>query len=199
MRITKRPDERRKEILNIAMDLFLKKGYENTAVEDITNTMQVAKGSFYNYFKSKQDVFEACILLLAKETVDKYLMILSNSEKSVLERLVEYIEYNFELSQQGQNKDMFEFIHSPTFDVIHSRVIAESTQKLIQTFTQLIKTGMEECNLQTADPEFTAAALLGALGGVHDLLAKRSGESPEKQRKLIYNLMGQILGVNIHL
>ena len=196
MRITKKPDERRKEILDAAMKLFLSKGYENTSVEDITNEMQVAKGSFYNYFKSKQEVFEACILLIANVTVDKYLIILNNGEKPVLERLIEYIEYNFELSKQ-ENNDLFEAIHSPTFDAIHSRVIAESSQRLIQSFTRLIHTGIEESNFQIIDPEFTAAALLGALSGVHDLLTKRRDDTPEEQRRLIYNLMGQILGVTI--
>lgn len=196
MRTTKKPDERRKEILDAAMKLFLSKGYENTSVEDITNDMQVAKGSFYNYFKSKQEVFEACIILVANVTVDKYLIILNNGEKPVLERLIEYIEYNFELSKQ-ENNDLFEAIHSPTFDVIHNRVIAESSQKLIQSFTRLINTGMEESNFQINDPEFTAAALLGALSGVHDLLTKRRDDTPEEQRRLIYNLMGQILGVDI--
>ncbi len=197
MRTSRKPDERRIEILDTAMNLFLNKGYENTSVEDITNTMKVAKGSFYNYFKSKQEVFEACILLITNKTVDKYLVILNNGEKPVIERFVEYIEYNFELSQ-SENNEIFESIHSPTFDAIHSRVVAESTQKLIQTFTQLIKTGMEECNFKTVDPEFTAAALLGALSGVHDLLTKRRNDYPEKQKRMIYDLMGQILGVDIH-
>jgi AcrR family transcriptional regulator len=197
MRTTKKPDERRNEILDTSMKLFMSKGYENTSVEDITNDMKVAKGSFYNYFKSKQEVFETCILLMANATVEKYLVILNNCEKTVIERLIEYIEYNFEISQR-QNKDLFEDIHSPNFDTIHSRVIAESSQKLMQTFTQLIKKGMAECNFQTIDPEFTAAALLGALGGVHDLLTKSSDYTPEEQRRLIYDLMGQILGVKIY-
>ncbi len=53
-----------------------------------------------------------------------------------------------------ENNELFEAIHSPTFDVIHSRVIAESSQKLIQSFTRLINTGMEESNYQVIDPEF---------------------------------------------
>lgn len=198
MRTTKKPDERRIEILDTAMDLFMSKGYESTSVEDITNTMQIAKGSFYNYFKSKQEVFETCMLLVAEKTVDKYLIILNNDEKPVIERLIEYIEYNFEVSQQSENAEIFESIHSPTFDAIHSRVVAESTQKLIQTFTQLIKTGMEASIFQIVDPEVTAAALLGALSGVHDLLVKRKNDSPAEQRKLIYDLMGRILGADIH-
>ena len=47
---------RRGEILRAAMDLFSKKGFELTTVEDITRAAHVAKGTFYNFFPKKEDV-----------------------------------------------------------------------------------------------------------------------------------------------
>ena len=38
------------------MDLFSKKGFELTTVEDITRAAHVAKGTFYNFFAKKEDV-----------------------------------------------------------------------------------------------------------------------------------------------
>ena len=47
----------KKEILlNAAEKLMAKKGYEKTKVEDITSEAGVAKGTFYVYFKSKEDI-----------------------------------------------------------------------------------------------------------------------------------------------
>ena len=40
-----------------AKKLIAEKGYNNTKVEDITNEAQVAKGTFYTYFKTKEDIF----------------------------------------------------------------------------------------------------------------------------------------------
>ncbi|MCR8842497.1 TetR/AcrR family transcriptional regulator [Paenibacillus sp. SC116] len=197
MRTTKKPDERRKEFMDTAMALFLKNGYEKTTVEDITQTIQVAKGSFYYYFKSKQDVFEACIYSAARGIVDKYLIILNNSDKPAAERIVEYIEFNFQLSETGQLNDIFETIHSPVFEVVHNRVAAESMNELLQSLTSLIESGKQDCGFQTDDAEFTAAALLGALREVHNLLSKRIGESSNHQRRLIYNLIERIVGAKI--
>lgn len=49
-------ENRRSEILRAAMDLFSKKGFELTTVEDITRAAHVAKGTFYNFFSKKEDV-----------------------------------------------------------------------------------------------------------------------------------------------
>ena len=44
---------KKEQILEAAMSLILKNGYSHTSVEDITNSIGIAKGSFYTYFKSK--------------------------------------------------------------------------------------------------------------------------------------------------
>ena len=47
---------RSRKDLRAAMDLFSKKGFELTTVEDITRAAHVAKGTFYNFFVKKEDV-----------------------------------------------------------------------------------------------------------------------------------------------
>lgn len=198
MRTVKKPEDRRKEIIDTAMALFIKKGYEKTTVEDITNAMEIAKGSFYYYFKTKQEVFEACISSLASDVIDSYRNILDNNEKPAIMRLIDYIEYNFELSERSKEKGTFDFVHSPTAELLHSKMLEQGKEKLMETFTQLIKSGVDDSNFQTMDPQFTAAALLGTLNEGHELLSKRKDQSPDEQRKLVYTVMGQILGVNIY-
>jgi AcrR family transcriptional regulator len=56
---TKPPEERREELMNAAERLFLKHGVEPTTIEQITVGAGVAKGTFYLYFSSKEDVLAA--------------------------------------------------------------------------------------------------------------------------------------------
>ncbi|HEY4739670.1 MAG TPA: TetR/AcrR family transcriptional regulator [Candidatus Acidoferrales bacterium] len=56
---TKPPAERRDEIMNAARRLFLKQGAGPTTIEQITSGANVAKGTFYLYFSSKEDVLAA--------------------------------------------------------------------------------------------------------------------------------------------
>jgi len=56
---TKPAEERREELMNAAQRLFLKHGVGPTTIEQITTGAAVAKGTFYLYFSSKEDVLAA--------------------------------------------------------------------------------------------------------------------------------------------
>jgi|HubBroStandDraft_4_1064222.scaffolds.fasta_scaffold27083_2 AcrR family transcriptional regulator len=68
---TKPPQERREEIMNAALRLFLKQGVAPTKIEDITAGADVAKGTFYLYFSSKDDVLGALAGRFAEELLRK--------------------------------------------------------------------------------------------------------------------------------
>ena len=53
------PEQRRSDIVRAAMDLFARQGFEQTPVEQIAAGAGVAKGTFYLYFPSKQDLLAA--------------------------------------------------------------------------------------------------------------------------------------------
>lgn len=54
-------EEKKEQILEAAKDVLLKKGIFKTRVEDITSYLGIAKGSFYTYFKSKDQLLEEII------------------------------------------------------------------------------------------------------------------------------------------
>lgn len=45
-------------ILNAAKELFIHFGFKKTSVDDVAQKARVAKGTIYNYFKSKEDLFQ---------------------------------------------------------------------------------------------------------------------------------------------
>ena len=49
----------RQSILDAARRVFAQLGYEAASVRDIIRGTDLASGTFYNYFKSKEEVFEA--------------------------------------------------------------------------------------------------------------------------------------------
>ena len=52
--------EKRNEIISAAVDLFLKKGLDETSIDDIVNKASIGKGTFYKYFKDKNELFVEC-------------------------------------------------------------------------------------------------------------------------------------------
>ena len=55
----RRTAETRQRLFRSAMDLFAKKGFAETTVEDITEAADVGKGTFFNYFPSKDHILLA--------------------------------------------------------------------------------------------------------------------------------------------
>jgi AcrR family transcriptional regulator len=51
--------ETRERLFRASLDLFAKKGFPETTVEDITNAADVGKGTFFNYFPSKDHILLA--------------------------------------------------------------------------------------------------------------------------------------------
>ncbi len=51
----KNPDTIRPLLLEVGLTLFAKRGYHGTGIKEIVDTAHVPKGSFYNYFKSKEE------------------------------------------------------------------------------------------------------------------------------------------------
>lgn len=51
----KNPDTIRPLLLEVGLTLFARRGYHGTGIKEIVDTAHVPKGSFYNYFKSKEE------------------------------------------------------------------------------------------------------------------------------------------------
>src|SRR5271167_4001729 len=55
----RRTAETRERLFRAALDLFARKGFTETTVEDITEAAAVGKGTFFNYFPSKDHILLA--------------------------------------------------------------------------------------------------------------------------------------------
>lgn len=56
MALTKKAERTKAKLLASARKLISERGFDHVSVEDITRDSQVAKGTFYHYFKSKEEV-----------------------------------------------------------------------------------------------------------------------------------------------
>lgn len=63
-------EEKRKTIINAAVDEFAEYGLENASTNRIVKNSGIAKGSFYQYFEDKEDVFMYLLTVLEREKVE---------------------------------------------------------------------------------------------------------------------------------
>jgi len=87
MRIIKKPEIRKQEIMDKAQLLFYKFGYENTSVNLIISELGISKGGFYHYFNSKMQLLDAISERFVKHTLKSIIPIVENPELNALQKL----------------------------------------------------------------------------------------------------------------
>jgi AcrR family transcriptional regulator len=55
------PSVVREQLVNSSIELFRKKGYEGTTITDIVKAANIARNTFYRYFRSKEELFLECL------------------------------------------------------------------------------------------------------------------------------------------
>ncbi|MCF6268852.1 MAG: TetR/AcrR family transcriptional regulator [Melioribacteraceae bacterium] len=68
--LTRKERERefkRSEILNAAIQIFAMKGFKAATLDEIAEKSEFGKGTIYNYFSSKEEIYKEIILLILKE------------------------------------------------------------------------------------------------------------------------------------
>lgn len=96
---------KKEQILEAATKLILKKGYSHTSVEDITNEMGIAKGSFYTYFKSKNLLLKSIAEKKIDEMIEKQDNILKNA-LSFEETLKNIILVRLKFSNESMKREL---------------------------------------------------------------------------------------------
>jgi len=79
-------------ILEIGTDLILKNGYNNVGLNKILETANIPKGSFYYYFKSKEDFGIQVIKFYSDNSLNFLNSYLSDSSKNPKERIISFFE-----------------------------------------------------------------------------------------------------------
>ncbi|MDY0255875.1 TetR/AcrR family transcriptional regulator [Gudongella oleilytica] len=86
-------DRRRQEILHAAIEVFGDKGFHRAKMGDIASRAGIGKGTIYEYFSSKNELYEEML----KDIVDGYLKgaeDIFKTSNSIRDRLIEFARYH---------------------------------------------------------------------------------------------------------
>ena len=104
-------EDKKQEIIKKGLEIMHLKGYNATGVKDIVDAAGIPKGSFYNYFESKENfVIQAlqysadhCKTIMGETLQDRSLPPLQRIEKFYEERIIQFRECDFTLGCFGSN------------------------------------------------------------------------------------------------
>jgi len=159
MRIIKEPEERKKEILDTAEKLFADKGYEAATINDILDAVKIAKGTFYYYFKSKEDVLDTLVDRRISEGVKKAEEITASSLSPVQKILL------IMMAQKPRNQTQENFtsvLHEKDNAKMHQKYLTRYILRLSPCLCKAVREGIEAGIFSTPFPNESAEILLGA-------------------------------------
>lgn len=120
-------EKKREGIILSIKELIIKKGYQKTNVEDITSGINIAKGSFYTYFKSKDQLIMT-ILDESAKAINERNRGIRERELKFDELLTYALEKKFQVDEEIAFRSLF-FYHLTLNLESLSR---EITEKLIE-------------------------------------------------------------------
>lgn len=163
-RTVKDKEERRIEFIETAQRLFIENGYYNTSVDDMVKEMGVAKGLFYYYFKSKEDLVSQLVDHLWDGAVDDYLRIRDMEGLNALEKLMLYSK------TRGEVKLQQTYLVELVIKEPNSPLVREMKEKGFEILTpilgEIISQGVEEGFFDTEYPHEAAGFLVHGAEGL---------------------------------
>src|SRR5690606_32878649 len=156
--------ERRQQILNAARDVFSKRGYAQTTVDDIVAQAGVARGTFYLYFVDKRAAFAELVDRFAAELSNKIVRITTDDpERPVADQVRENIRaiVGVCLSERVMTKILF--TDAPGVDhEFHTRIVS-FYDTVMQLLIESLKDGQALGIVSDGEPRVMASLSLGAL------------------------------------
>ncbi len=130
----------KERLVESAKKLIAERGYNATKVEDITSDAQVAKGTFYTYFKTKEDIFIEIlqnIFKLAQEKMNEIQF--ENDLRNDLHKFIIFM-YEGAFNDKGNFKIISNIFTNPE---LMTKVIALAPKK--DLFSNAIKSILLNC------------------------------------------------------
>lgn len=195
MRIIKEHDERRNEILDTAEALFFSKGYARTTINDILHQIKIAKGTFYYYFKSKDEVMFAIINRIVDGDLLVARKIVSNTEISVHDKLLQILLSQGVESRKGyQKKELTDQIHQQGNEIMHQQTLAIIIKRLASFLAEVIRQGIDEGFFHLVNVQETIEILLAGAEFIFDSgLFPWTNEEKENRINAFLDLMERAL------
>lgn len=167
VRIVKKAEERRDEIIQAAGELFLVKGYDRTTMKDVMERLQIAKGTIYHYFKSKEELLDAVLDSLVATMVEEMREIAEAAEGDALARLRHLILKTAEAD--SHDRELLDNLHQPGNTGMHLRLLAKMIILQAPIYAEFIRQGFEEQIFATDHPLESAEFILAAIQFLTDM------------------------------
>ncbi|MCT4593008.1 MAG: TetR/AcrR family transcriptional regulator [Anaeromicrobium sp.] len=180
---------KKEAIINSAIELFSKDGFHNTKVVDISNHAKVGKGTIYEYFKNKEELYMESIKYVF-ELYETHLKEAIDEEKSPLEKLKKYLYISDELTKKYGSIvfALMKDIRSNGMSMFDTLI--EYENKDSQLVMEIFQDGMNENIFKDICPMIATNAFIGSIRfHMSNKYIRPKGHIEENDLEYLFNML----------
>ena len=144
-------------LLNTGFKLFTEKGFKDTSIQDIVDNANVAKGTFYLYFKDKYELRD---ILIAKKSMALFTDAINSLHENYIENFSDQILFviNYIIDELSKSPVLLKFISKNLSWGLYSQTVLklyDNNKDSEHGLVYLFLNGVKENNLNLKNPEVT--------------------------------------------
>lgn len=182
----------REKFIEVARQLFARKGVENTTMNDIASASEKGRRTIYTYFKSKREIFNAVIASETEELLKRLNQIVCLPEPAE-EKLLKYIDCRFDTMSEivSRNGSLRAGFFRDVRKVDRARKLITAKESFL--LKEILKEGVDEGVFKIDDLEGASLVITHTLHGldvpyVRDNISKE-GVTQDQLKKYIKHLI----------
>lgn len=159
-------EEKENRLLNTAFKLFTEKGLKDTSIQEIVDNADVAKGTFYLYFKDKYEIRD---ILIVKKSERLFSDALKSLRKNYITNFSDQIIYiiNYVIDELTKNPLLLKFISKNLSWGVYNKTVLklyEKNENKENSLYKLFIKGINENNIKLSNPDVTLFMIIELAG-----------------------------------
>lgn len=153
-------------ILEAAAGIFLDRDYSRVTIEEIAEAAGVGKGTIYEYFRSKEELFMECVT----SAVEKYIMIFDEyyqASRSCRENLRRFLDVQLRFLKENSRWVRLLFNERPLQVQGLEEWLLERRQRVLQAIEGIIALGIREGEVR---PDLNTVLAARAFNSLYNVL-----------------------------
>jgi AcrR family transcriptional regulator len=147
--------QRKKEIRNAALKLFMTKGYNKTSIQNILDALSLSKGGFYHHYKSKEELIDAIAADRVESYISRWSGLKERSDLTGMEKFIEVFRINnaFQAENIEQILDSWSALYSDDNKLFRLKLLDKQIEEVVPHFVPFILQAVDEEDFHTEYPE----------------------------------------------
>ncbi len=176
-------EKRKNEIIDCAAALFFQGSYEKTSVQQIIDTLGIAKGTFYYYFKSKTDLLNHFTVRESRKILAFLDSIAGKKELDAVQKFNLYFETAMNWKVSNWDLLIVYITHSGNSgnSLVYQSLLEHNIKTALPSLNIMIREGIEQGVFHTEFPELVGEAIFRTGAAITDQLRPYILESSSRK------------------